>query len=86
MIERVDNNLCQLEDENRRHYLPHHPVITSGKVSKVRIIYNASVKVTEGVKSLNECMYIQGSYYFAKYMQRFHIQLCLIEKAIEIQE
>ena len=56
IIKEVDDN--QLETENRRHYLPHHPVITPYKAStKVRIVFDASVKVSKGVKSLNECLY-----------------------------
>jgi len=33
-------------------------VVTPGKVStKLRIAYDASVKITKGMKSFNECMY-----------------------------
>ena len=44
--------------ENKKHYLPHHPVITPSKsTTKMRIVYNASVKAGQHEKSLNECLY-----------------------------
>ena len=43
---------------NRLHYLPHHPVITPLKMTtKIRIVYDASVRVKKGIKNLNECLY-----------------------------
>jgi len=49
IIEKVDT---KIEDMNKKHYLPHLPVVTPGKAStKVRIVYNAFNN------SLNECMY-----------------------------
>ena len=55
IIEEVDSG--QLESENKTHYLPHHPVITPHKVStKVRIVFDASVKASRHTKSLNECL------------------------------
>ena len=51
-IEEVDSS--QLESENRKHYLPHHPVITPHKAStKVRIVFNASMKTSKHVNLLH---------------------------------
>ncbi|XP_070552477.1 uncharacterized protein [Ptychodera flava] len=43
---------------HKRHYIPHHAVINPMKTStKVRIVYDASAKVTKDSKNLNECLY-----------------------------
>jgi len=56
IIEIVDDS--QLERESKKYYLPHHPVITPLKTTtKVRIVYDASVKANKGAKSLNDCLY-----------------------------
>ena len=42
----------------RKHYLPHHPVVTPSKsTTKLQIVYNASTKAKRGDKRLNECLY-----------------------------
>ncbi|XP_070571138.1 uncharacterized protein [Ptychodera flava] len=43
---------------HKKHYIPHHAVINPMKTStKVRIVYDASAKVTRDSKNLNECLY-----------------------------
>ena len=56
VIELVDE--WKTKGGNRKQYLPHHPIVTPLKTTtKVRIVYDASVKASKGVKSLNECLY-----------------------------
>ena len=46
------------EEGCKKHYIPHHAVITPDrKTTRVRIVYDASVKARKGCKSLNECLY-----------------------------
>ena len=56
VIELVDKH--ETKSVNRKHYLPHHPVVNPLKTStKIRIVYDASVKARKGIKSLNECLH-----------------------------
>ena len=56
IIELIDN--CPTKDSDRIHYLPHHPVITPLKTTtKVRIVYDPTIKVKKDVLSLNECLH-----------------------------
>ena len=55
IIELADDD--HLEGNGKRYYLPDQPVITPLKTTtKVRIMYNASVKTGKG-KNLDECLY-----------------------------
>lgn len=54
IIERVDEK--QVQQNQLIHYLPHHCIMKNDKVTKMRIVYDASAKVKEN-NSLNECLY-----------------------------
>ena len=43
---------------NRKHYIPHHAIITPEKSTiKVRIVYDAPAKTKMNMKSLNESLH-----------------------------
>ena len=48
-------NAQRVTGSNRLHYLPHHPPLKM--TTKIRIVYDASVRAKKGIKSLNECLY-----------------------------
>ena len=55
IIERIDNSVLS---GTRKHYLPHHPVLTPAKATtKVRVVYDASAKSQRFVSSLNDCLF-----------------------------
>ena len=83
IIEKVTINT---ETTERRHYLPHHPVMTPSKsTTKLRIVYDASIKAKKGDKSLNECLH-RGPVLLPDLcgiLLRFRIQLIAIFADIE---
>ena len=55
VIESVDDNLIE---GKLKHYTPHHAVVTSNrKTTKLRSVYDASVRTKKSNVSLNECLY-----------------------------
>ena len=55
IIEEVND---KTEEGCKKHYVPHHAVITPDrKTAIVTIVYDASAKAKTGCKSLNECLY-----------------------------
>ena len=53
-----DADLSQPTTVGDVHYLPHHPVVRKDKwTSRVRIMYDASSKVTSDSPSLNDVLY-----------------------------
>ncbi|MCP4060139.1 MAG: hypothetical protein GY738_23185 [Pseudoalteromonas sp.] len=60
--DQIDRDVIEQIDETQVdgpiHYLPHHPVLTPGKVTtKVRLVYDASAKLRPHLHSLNETLY-----------------------------
>ena len=53
VIEKVDE-----KNGNSKHYIPHHAITTPEKsTTKVRIVYDVSLKTKKNMKSLNECLH-----------------------------
>ena len=48
-LERDIIELSPLQPEGKVHYLPHNPVLTAAKSTKVRLVYHASSKAREGL-------------------------------------
>ena len=59
--EQLSKGIIENTDEKdlptRRHYIPHHTVISPNKsTTKIRIVYDASTKKKNDMKSLNGCL------------------------------
>jgi len=55
IIERIKE---ESEQGERRHYIPHHAILTPEKeTTKIRIVYDASAKTKKSNLSLNECLH-----------------------------
>ena len=84
VVEVVDEQ--KTKGTNKKHYLPHHPVVTPLKATtKVRIVCDASVKASKGMKSLNEYLY-RGPITFPNMcgiLLRFRVYLIAILADIE---
>ncbi|XP_065226222.1 uncharacterized protein LOC135849650 isoform X1 [Planococcus citri] len=55
IIERVNESINDKED--LVHYLPHHEVLTPGKSTSLRVVYDGSAKSRKIDKSLNDCIF-----------------------------
>ena len=85
IIERVASN----ENDTSKHNIPNYAVINPDKAStKVRVVYDVSVKLNKGQKSLNECLYPGPTMlkYLTQLMLRFRLNkiamVADIEKAL----
>ena len=59
-----------------QHYIPHHAVVKLQKTNtKVRIVYDASAKITKDHRCLNECLYMGPVILNDMYglLMRFHL-------------
>jgi len=44
------------------HFIPHHPVIKEERVTtKIRIVYDASARISSDAPSLNDCLRVEPS-------------------------
>ena len=61
MKEQLEQGIMERVDKKKGdliHYLPHHPVVRKeSETTKLRVVYDASVKSRKGDRSLNECLH-----------------------------
>ena len=58
-IEKVEN---PYRHTGTFHYIPHHPVIKEDRVAtKIRIVYDASTRISSDAPSLNDCLHVRPS-------------------------
>ena len=53
IIEEVDEH----QSSSRQHYLPHHCVAKDSTTTKLRLVYDASARLSSTSPSLNDCLY-----------------------------
>ena len=57
IIEKVDTSVRNSQETTKKHYVPHHAVITPSKaMTKICVVYDGSEKTKKEPKSLNECL------------------------------
>ena len=58
-IEKVEN---PYRHTGTLHYIPHYPVIKGERITtKIRIVYDASARVSSDAPSLNDCLRVEPS-------------------------
>jgi hypothetical protein len=54
----IIKNVNEYDSDGIQNYIPHHAVITPQKTTtKIRVVYDASAKISKDYQSLNECLY-----------------------------
>ena len=74
-LERGIIEVAPKETTHHIHYLPHHPVVTPHKSTKVRVVYDASARTRKGVPCLNDCLYFSEYYQQVSRLKNRHAGL-----------